>query len=202
MSSSSILKSSKRVSLKDFFDEKPPLRKTNKSARAFSLVANKACCLSENLTKLTPTGKTSLESLYLNHPQLLNSFAVHFKRELNPILIQMEPEANNLQELKGKDYFSNQFVCPEIPSKVRQAYYRDLGIGCEAEKAEMLSQRERQCLKLLLQGKSSKETAAALKLSPRTIESYFENIKNKLSCWSKNEVFQAAKRFDELGMLQ
>src|SRR5579863_6438309 len=32
--------------------------------------------------------KSSLQSLYLNHPQLLKSFAAHFKKELGSILTQ------------------------------------------------------------------------------------------------------------------
>jgi len=134
------------------------------------------------------SGNARLENLHLNHPQLLTSFAAHFKNELRHILTRMEEEACSLIELKGQDFFCKQPICRHIPSDTLLAYYRDLGMHGEVEKAEILSSRERQCLKLLIENKSAKETAHTLKLSRRTIEYYFENIKNKLACWNKQEV--------------
>ena len=144
---------------------------------------------------------SSLENLYLNHPHLLTSFAAHFKNKLGSVLTRMEEEAGSLIDLKGPDFVCNHPICPEITSSTLLAYYRDLGMGCEVEKAEKLSPRERQCLKLLIKDKSAKESAAILNLSRRTVESYFENIKNKLACWNKQEVMQTAKSLDEMGLL-
>lgn len=56
-----------------------------------------------------------------------------------------------------------------------------------AEKFSSLSDREKECLFLQLNGKTAKETAQLLFLSPRTIEYHFENIKNKLDCKNKRE---------------
>lgn len=51
-----------------------------------------------------------------------------------------------------------------------------------------LSSQERECLKHLLQGKTAKETASLMNLSFRTVEYYFENVKNKLQCFYKREL--------------
>lgn len=142
---------------------------------------------------------SALQSLYLNHPQILRSFAAHFKRSLHSILAQMTVETSSLVDLKGDDYFCKQTICPDVAPEMRLAYYRDLGF--EAQNAEKLSRREKQCLKLLIESKSAKETAQVLGLSPRTVESYFENIKCKLSCWSKQEVLTVACQLNELGLL-
>jgi len=144
---------------------------------------------------------SSLQSLYLNHPQLLTSFADHFKKELGLILTKMEEEAGFLIDLKGNDFLCKQPICPDISSAKLLSYYRDLGLNGEVEKAEKLSFREKQCLKLLIQNKSAKETAVVLGLSRRTVEYYFENIKNKLACWTKQEVLQVAKTLKEMGLL-
>ena len=48
-----------------------------------------------------------------------------------------------------------------------------------------LSARERQCAMLLISGKRIKEIALELGLSSRTIESYVNNLKNKLNCRDK-----------------
>jgi DNA-binding CsgD family transcriptional regulator len=50
-----------------------------------------------------------------------------------------------------------------------------------------LSKREFECAKLLLQGLKIKEIAAHLNLSPRTVESYFNNMKSKLHCQSRTD---------------
>lgn len=144
---------------------------------------------------------SSLESLYLNQPQLLTSFATHFKKEMGSVLMRMEKETDSLKNLKGNDFTCSQPIYPDITPATLLAYYKDIGMDQQIEKLEKLSVREKQCLKLLVQDKSAKETAAALGLSGRTVESYFENIKNKLGCWSKHEVLQRAKSYEEIGIL-
>lgn len=88
---------------------------------------------------------------------------------------------------------------------VEPGYYaellRSLGMEKYLEKASVLTRRERQCLELLLQGKTAKETASALKLSPRTVESYFENMKQKLKCHNKGELFSIAQALQRLELL-
>ncbi len=151
--------------------------------------------------------KTSaLQSLYLNHAPLLSSFATHFKNELRSVLTQMEQEASSLIDLKGPDFIDDsslydQTICPAITSTQLQAYYRDLDRTSQVLATEKLSLREKQCLKLLLEDLSAKESATVLGLSRRTIEYYFENIKNKLVCWSKQEVLQVAKNLDKMVLL-
>lgn len=144
---------------------------------------------------------SSLESIYLNQPQLLRSFADHFKKELDNVLNEMEKEAYSLIDLKGNDFTYDQPICPKIDPATLLSFYNDIGRQCEAEKIQLLSSREKQCLKLLIDDKSAKETAAALGLSRRTIEYYFENIKNKLSCWNKQEVLHIAKELKDMGLL-
>lgn len=69
------------------------------------------------------------------------------------------------------------------------------------EKVPLLSSRERQCLRCLLEGKTAKETALIYKLSPRTIESYFEKIKQKLKCTNKRDLFSLAQALEKLDLL-
>ena len=64
-----------------------------------------------------------------------------------------------------------------------------------------LSTREKECLHYLLEGKTAKETAALLYLSPRTIEYYFENLKNKLDCSTKRELFKLARLMETQHLL-
>jgi DNA-binding CsgD family transcriptional regulator len=52
----------------------------------------------------------------------------------------------------------------------------------------LLSEREQDVLRLLLMGKTAKEMATDLMISPRTIEHHIENIKNKTGASTKSEL--------------
>lgn len=88
---------------------------------------------------------------------------------------------------------------------VKPGYYADilkiLGLEEDLEKASLLSRRERECLELLLQGKTAKETAATLSLSQRTVESYLESTKQKLKCYNKGQLFSTAEVLKKLQLL-
>lgn len=142
-----------------------------------------------------------LNQIYLNKPWALKSFADHFRKEMAPILQQMATEASPLIDLKGEDFLCKDPIYPYKASELLEKYLIEIGKGEEVSMAKKLSGREKQCVEFLAAGKSAKESAAAMSLSPRTVEFYFENIKNKLSCSTKQEVFELAKRFQELGLI-
>jgi DNA-binding CsgD family transcriptional regulator len=56
----------------------------------------------------------------------------------------------------------------------------------------LLSDRQSQCLFFLIRGKTSKEIAKILHLSFRTVETYVEQVKDKLNCASKSELIEKA----------
>lgn len=143
---------------------------------------------------------SALNKLYLNHQNLLKTFASHFKQQHHQILHKLHDEAPDLSELKGQKLETKR-VSLQLDNEKREAFLKTLGMGEYAKLARLLTFREKQCLKWLLNGKSAKQTALHLSISRRTVESYFENIKVKLSCWSKNEVFEIAHALDFLGLL-
>lgn len=55
-----------------------------------------------------------------------------------------------------------------------------------------LTKRQHLCLYFLVRGKSAKEIARVLNLSPRTVESYITQLKIKFHCSSKNELVEKA----------
>lgn len=55
-----------------------------------------------------------------------------------------------------------------------------------------LSTRQRQCLDQLVRGKSMKEIANALQLSPKTVEHYLEATKIKLNCSTRSQLIEKA----------
>lgn len=78
---------------------------------------------------------------------------------------------------------------------------KNLGMEKHLQQASLLTSRERQCLDLLLQGQTAKQTAFHLALSPRTVEFYMNNIKRKLKCSNKGELFSTAEVLRKLELL-
>jgi DNA-binding CsgD family transcriptional regulator/predicted ester cyclase len=91
------------------------------------------------------------------------------------------------------------------PDPVKPGYYNELLKALDMEKqlerAALLSTREQDCLDLLLKGKTAKETGNILGLSSRTVESYFENIKKKLKCTNKGQLFSIAEILKKLELI-
>jgi DNA-binding CsgD family transcriptional regulator len=53
------------------------------------------------------------------------------------------------------------------------------------DKIIYLTEREKQCLNYLIEGRSAKETAYFLKISTRTVETYLNNLRQKTNCKTK-----------------
>ncbi len=144
----------------------------------------------------------NFERVYLNYANLLKAFAAHFKEKCSTIIQHEVGPSLSLPELIGQDLFdSTSTLQPKLDEQVLRKCLLDIGLSHEVEQADSLSRRERDCIKLLLKGKSMKETAALLRLSPRTVEHYLESVKIKFDCKYKNELFSIAERLCEFGLL-
>lgn len=53
-----------------------------------------------------------------------------------------------------------------------------------------LTQQQANCLLQLIKGKSIKQIANTISLSPRTVEHYLETVKIKLNCYSRSELIE------------
>ncbi len=55
-----------------------------------------------------------------------------------------------------------------------------------------LSTRESECLFYLLRGKSAKETGLLLTISPKTVETHLQHIRDKFGCQNKSQLIEKA----------
>lgn len=62
--------------------------------------------------------------------------------------------------------------------------------------AVYFTQREFDCMVSLLRGRTVKQIAGILGLSPRTVEYYIKNLKSKLGSESRSELLDSAMRTD------
>lgn len=125
---------------------------------------------------------TSLNERYLKNLPLLNRFAAHFKKESSDWISRIEREDYNLKEAKGASFFEASENC-----LLREKNRAELHF---LKKISGLTYREEQCLECYQTGHSAQSTAALLGLSQRTVEHYFESIKQKLGASSKRDLLE------------
>ncbi len=118
--------------------------------------------------------------IFLPKLALLRRFNSYFKREARGLIEAAFADGYNLSKVRGRCFFERESHLPL--SSDHDETERFLKQVCA------LSQQEESCLNLFQQGHSAQSTAALMGISQRTVEHYFENIKNKLGCATKGEL--------------
>ena len=90
---------------------------------------------------------------------------------------------------KGKSFFS-----PAIARVIADDYIRHLADRGITDRYESLSEREREIFQLIAEGKTNKEIAALLFLSPSTVDTHRSRIMEKLDVHSAAELVLYAVR--------
>lgn len=108
-------------------------------------------------------------------------------------LLKDSAEGDLIEAIKavhqGKTFFS-----PEISKMLVEDYVREIRTRGAEDSYDLLTSREREILQLLAERKSNKEIAAALNLSPYTIETHRRNLHEKLNLHSLAELILYAVR--------
>ncbi len=90
---------------------------------------------------------------------------------------------------EGRPYFS-----PAISATLLEDYVRTLRQRGLTDSYDLLTDREKEVLQLLAEGKSNKEVATLLNLSPYTIETHRTNMMQKLNLHNTAEIVLYAVR--------
>jgi DNA-binding CsgD family transcriptional regulator len=117
---------------------------------------------------------------YVHNLDLLLKFCNHFKREAHSLIEEMQKDQYSLLKAKGKAFFNEAPLHPLNNNDPKALKF--------LKTLAPLTPREQECLDLYKLGHSSQATAAKLGLSQRTVECYFENMKNKLGVNTKREL--------------
>lgn len=118
-------------------------------------------------------------NFYFNHIQELTQFTHEFKEQAQDLMTRSLAEAVPLLDFKET---------PSYPVEKQK-------LLLDGQQEVYLTARELQVLKGLWSGLSAKENAKLLDLSPRTIESYLEHIKNKLRVNNKAELIKLSSKY-------
>lgn len=132
------------------------------------LIINKCENFCEYFIFYTPPTFTSAINFYFNNLEKLEQFAKEFKDHSQQLIKTVE-----------KDRII-------LPWRTGGAYKNSAQLTVNYRKSEQhiihLTLRERQVVRHLLEGKTAKQIALLLDLSPRTVESYLATIKDKYMC--------------------
>lgn len=132
-------------------------------------------------------------AVFTNEVPLLQRFCKEFKKKAERSLQELEPM--DVRQWIGDTFYKRQDWFSLSKNKRKRLLTR-LNYTVPD-----LSFREKEVLILCLQGETAGSIAEKLSLSPRTIESYLENIKNKLHCYRKTELLKKAQELQDYGLL-
>lgn len=133
-----------------------------------------------------------INNFYINNLDILKQSIFYFKDKGKDLLNQAEssgiiqvPTQNKV--ITNYQDINNQSILDQLqPSR----YYLT-----GKYKNEYLTRSEYQCLKLVAKLKSAKEIANELKLSPRTVEVYINNMKEKFELHKKSDFSNVIDKF-------
>lgn len=128
----------------------------------------------------SPKGIQGAIDSYMNQLDVIEQHNLHLSNKLQPLfnrskgdLIQYNPQV----ETFISDYFS--LRKPRNPGPNHSSHWQTL---CQRYG---ITKREQQCLRLMLRGLNTKQIAALLNISPRTVESHCAQLRQKTATPSK-----------------
>lgn len=142
----------------------------------------------------TPPQIIGIETLLCNQAALMRNFTHYFESEMKPILHKMAEQPVDMHSQLDVFVKQTEVDLPKIHFDKDE--FEVFLKAYSPELAFSFTKRERDVIKVFLKGKTAREIAEDLSLSHRTVQHYLENIKNKLCCETKSEMFASLQKFN------
>lgn len=141
------------------------------------------------IIKSNPNTSVVMLSMYADESYLVRALSVGAKG----YLLKESAEADIVRAVEvvaqGRHFFS-----PQIAQSLLEDYVRTLQQRGLHDSYDLLTDREREVLQLLAEGKSNKEVATILDLSTYTVETHRTNLMHKLNLHNTAEIVLYAVR--------
>jgi two-component system response regulator NreC len=141
------------------------------------------------IVKRDPDVHVIVLSMYDDEEYLVRALTAGVKGYLLKDSAQLDMVRAVRAVAQGRAFFS-----PTIAQKLAEDYTRQLQSKGLEDSYELLTDREKEILQLLAEGKSNKEVAAILNLSPYTVETHRTHIMQKLDLHNTAEIVLYAVR--------
>jgi DNA-binding CsgD family transcriptional regulator len=139
---------------------------------------------------------------FINERHLLGNFCSYLRNEWKPHLSKMDRYSVDMQSLLGPDFTKMPVQVPENRKEQKIEFLKETQLGnLGSWDIPQFSLREKECISLWLKGRNCAEIALKLGLSKRTVESYMENIKNKIGTSGKAETIEILSELSALNLL-
>lgn len=145
-----------------------------------------------------PTNSSHSSNIVINEMPLFKQFIDYFKNECSIFIKELQENPVILTKEIEKSYISlkdNQFDHTK-----RVEFLNDIHRIHRSFSTITLSNREKECLRYCLEGKSASQIADILFLSNRTVEHYLEQLKDKFLCERKSELIGLLHQIKKLGL--
>ena len=126
---------------------------------------------------------------FLNNLKMIEHFILYFKSQSSGIFSRIEPVSYS------EDYFLSPQNKPDVAwvtSKEQEIFFKNLPLKKVQVLGNLgnvfLSQREYECLRYASKCYSLKEIAKQIDISPRTVETYLNSVKNKLGVEKRSDL--------------
>ncbi|MEP6536825.1 MAG: response regulator transcription factor [Bryobacteraceae bacterium] len=136
-----------------------------------------------------PDIKIIILSMYADEEFLVRALTAGVKGYLLKDAVQADLLSAVRAVAMGRSFFS-----PAIAQTLAEDYVRQLQHRGLEDSYELLTEREREVLQLLAEGKSNKEVAEVLKISPYTVETHRTHLMQKLNLHNTAEIVLYAVR--------
>ncbi len=141
------------------------------------------------ITASLPSTNVVILSMHSDESYVLRSL----KAGARGYLLKDSAENDLIQAIRavanGKAFFS-----PAVSKLIAEDYLRQLQQRNLEDSYDLLTSRERELLQLIAEGKSAKEIASLLNLSPHTVDTHRSNLMSKLNIHSIPELILYAVR--------
>jgi DNA-binding NarL/FixJ family response regulator len=141
------------------------------------------------IRKASPNTQVLILSMHTDESYILRALASGAKGYVLKDAADDEVLPATRALLQGKSYFS-----PAIARTLLEDYVRNLRQRGLEDSFELLTDREKEVLQLLAEGRSNKEVANVLGLSVTTVETHRTNLMQKLDLHSTAEIVLYAVR--------
>lgn len=144
-------------------------------------------------------------SLYINNLPLLNSYIDYLLESNQHFNMRADETVVDMVALREKQPYLGKVYGQEcLQSREKNcAFFKQMGVDPSFLKAaEKLTPREKEVLCASIERKTAVESGNELGLSPRTIQSYIVNAKNRLGILSREELLENAKILHMAGLLK
>jgi two-component system response regulator NreC len=143
----------------------------------------------QRITEELPSAAIVILSMHSDEGYVLRAL----KAGAKGYLLKDSAEGDLIEAIKavsdGKAFFS-----PEVSRMLVEDYVREIRTRGAQDSYELLTAREREVLHMLAEGKSNKDIAGLLQLSPYTVETHRRNLQEKLNLHSFAELILYAVR--------